>query len=187
MIDFIENGFLVQDLDSPIYSPRNFPYQGLIAYDLFPLIHFHDLESRELSQKQHCLRNDYGLLEMRELISDPNLLRRYVSECKKKGIRIRLLFLESQYQDEIWSGKAVQKRTLGYEYSPVPFDEQIISDLDWFSGLADFLPKLNKFGLFERLEDAQAFVERYDKLLLTGNLGDGLETAFLFRISIVAV
>ena len=105
----------------------------------------------------------------------------------KKGIRIRLLFLESQYQDEIWSGKAVQKRTLGYEYSPVPFDEQIISDLDWFSGLADFLPKLNKFGLFERLEDAQAFVERYDKLLLTGNLGDGLETAFLFRISIVAV
>ena len=186
-MELFENGFLVQDLDAPFYTPRKFPYQGLLAYDLFPLIHFSDRESRELTRKQSGLRRDDGLWELRELISDPELLRQYVSECRRKGLRIRLLFLEGTYRDEIWNGGTVSKSTLGYEYSPVPFDEQIISDLDWFPGLADVLPKLNRFGLFERLEDAQAFVERYDKLLLTGNLGDGLETAFLFRISIVAV
>ena len=64
-------------------------------------------------------------------------------------IEIRALFIESEYVDEVYKYELTQTRFLGYEYCPIPIDEQIITDLDWYEPFSVYLNKMNKYGLFD--------------------------------------
>ena len=76
---------------------------------------------------------------------------------------------------------------LGYEYCPVPLDEQIITDLDCFEHLKLYKSKLNKFGLFDIFDDVLLFKKAYDEFVDNEIIGDGLECSHIFKVYAVIV
>ena len=171
------NGFLVQHLHEVPHGMENIidicGYHGLFARCVNPLSLFSDLESQELSKESQWRTvsdREYVLLEF---ISDPNVLLRYIKACLKHDIPIRLLFVESDYSEELWTGPEIPKKILGYEYNTIPIDNQIVTDLSWYRPLSSFLKGLNPMGLFASIEDVMFFKLAYDQAYDRGEIGDG--------------
>ena len=172
-----QNGFLVQGLYE---IPRVMEdminacgYLGLSARHSDPLMALPDRESRELSREATWREVSPGMYQMLEFISDPDILLRYLKACREREIPIRLLFAQSDYSQEVWTGPDIPKRCIGFEYSPVPIDNQIIGDLYYCELLAPFLKRLNSHGLFFTQEEAAAFKNAYDQAFAAGEIGDG--------------
>lgn len=180
------NGFIIQDASTIMYRPNNFKYFGINAFPSFPLTCFTDELSRSLSKKQQSRRCSDGKYERLEFISDPILLEQYLSVCQSKNIPVRVLFVESRYEQELWIDSTPDRVILGFEYCPLPVDEQIISDVDWYPPLKNFWTNLNSYGLFSSYQDAQLFQNSYDKYVSTDQIGDGIERAYIMRISVVS-
>lgn len=175
---YYPNGFLVQHTNQPIFSMgfiRHFAYHGISACNTYPLSEF---------SAYRQLNNE---MMTQEFITEPDLLKHCVTACQECGIPIRLLFVESGYDGEIWQGHDVQKTLLGYEYNTVPIDDQIITDLEWYEPLSEFWQYLNKDGLFPTEEIAYRFKKEYDKAFQSRQIGDGDMDAFMFRISEVGL
>ena len=183
---FCQNGFLVQELYDCPHSMEEiihtFGYQGLSDRNDNPLSVRSDGESRRLSEEANWRRvssQEYILLEF---ISDPNILLRYLQTCRKQHIPIRLLFVESDYSEEVWTGPDIPKRFLGYEYNTIPIDNQIITDLSWYRPLAPFWKRMNSLGLFPSLDEVTAFKNAYDRAFNAGEIGDGDMQTHIFCI-----
>ena len=179
-----QNGFLVQglyEIPSVMEDIINAcGYLGLSARHSDPLMDLTDRESRELSREATWFEVSPGMYQMLEFISDPDILLRYLKACREREIPIRLLFAESDYDQEVWTGPDVPKRCIGFEYSPVPIDNQIIGDLYCCEFLAPFLKRLNSYGLFFTQEEAAAFKNAYDWAFAAGIIGDGDMEAHIF-------
>ena len=172
-----QNGFLVQDLYE---VPRVMEdiinacgYLGLSARNSDPLFSLPDRESRELSKAATWLEVSPGMYQMLEFISDPDILLRYLKACREREIPIRLLFAQSDYSQEVWTGPDIPKQCIGFEYSPIPIDNQIIGDLYYYEPMAPFLKRLNSYGLFFTQEEAAQFKNAYDRAFAEGTIGDG--------------
>lgn len=171
------NGFLVQHFyDFPpimdnIIKTHN--YNGLSARNSNPLSMLSAPECLSLSKKAewHSISEHEHILH--EFISNPDLLIRYVKTCQEYSIPIRLLFVESDYNGEVWTGPDVPKKFLGYEYNTIPIDDQIITDFSWYLPLAPFWDRVNSFGLFSSSEDLTLFVNAYNHAFEQGEIGDG--------------
>ena len=179
-----QNGFLVQGLYE---IPRvmediidAWGYLGLSARHSDPLMDLTDRESRELSREATWREVSPGMCQMLEFISDPDILLRYLKACREREIPLRLLFAQSDYSQEVWTGPDVLKRCIGFEYSPVPIDNQIIGDLYYCEFLAPFLKRLNSHGLFFTREEAAAFKNAYDRAFAAGIIGDGDMETYIF-------
>ena len=177
------NGILVQALDDKTSFIKNFPYHGINAYYSFPLIERTDEGSRELTELQLFSERKYESPIVHEFITDSGLFRRYTEKCMQLQIAFRALFIESDYTDEIWSGPLPDRRFLGYEYCPIPIDEQIITDMDWYRGFSKFWPKLNPYGLFDTYEEISQFVAEYNRAFSAHEVGDGPMDAYICRVS----
>ncbi len=177
------NGFIVQDYNQLWYVPDKYNYMGISAFVTFPLDLINKASARELAKRQQT-RTLGEQLEMLEFISDKSLLKEYCKACIEYRISIRLLFLESLYDNEIWSTCNPEGRCIGYECCPIPIDYQIMSDLDWVNELSEYVNKVNSFGLFNTYEDAVNFKSKYSDLINTKGIGDGLlpEDIYIFRI-----
>ena len=179
------NGILVQGLNDKTSFIKNFPYAGMNAYYSFPLLCQTDRESRELTKQQQLPKtHDYRYV-LYEFIKDADLYQRYIKKCAELQISIRSLFIESNYDGEIWNGPLPAMKLLGYEYCPFPVDEQIITDLDWYKGFSKFWSKLNENGLFDTCEDLQSFVEAYAQAFLANEVGDGDADMYVCKVSIL--
>ena len=172
-----QNGFLVQGLyeiprvmEEVIHACG---YLGLSARHSDPLMALTDRESRELSREATWREVSPGMYQMLEFISDPDILLRYLKACREREIPVRLLFAESDCDQEVWTGPDVPKRCIGFEYSPIPIDDQIIGDLYYCEFLAPFLKRLNSYGLFFTREEAAQFKNAYDRAFTAGEIGDG--------------
>lgn len=172
-----QNGFLVQ---GPYEIPHIMEeiintcgYLGLSARHSDPLMALPDRESRELSKEATWREVSPGMYQMLEFISDPKILLRYLRACREREIPIRLLFAESNYDQEVWTGPDIPKQCIGFEYSPVPIDNQIIGDLCCCDFLAPFRKQLNSYGLFFTQEEATRFKNAYDRAFAVGEIGDG--------------
>ena len=180
------NGFVVQDISTAMFIPTNFKYSGINAFCTFPLDSFSDKLSKSVSERQFAKRSEDGKYEILEFISDPALLTEYLSVCQQKNIQIRLLLVESSYEHEVWNDPIPDRTILGFEYCSFPADEQIVSDIDWYPPLRCFWHKLNSFGLFNSYQEAESFKKSYDKYVASGEIGDGIEEAYIMRVSVVS-
>lgn len=181
------NGVLIQDLEKPTNYVKNFPYQGSNAYFQYPLANIADLQCRALTDAQQFRKlseNEYLNLEF---ISDYDLYQRYVDKCNALQIKIRALFIESAYSDEIWNAELPKMQLLGYEYCPIPIDEQVITDMDWYTPFSMYWKKLNEYGLFDSYTDALAFADAYKQATHNGEVGDGDVDLFICRVSRVCL
>lgn len=172
-----QNGFLVQHRYALPYGMEEIfnacGYLGLSARHSDPLMDLPDRESRELSREATWREVSPGMYQMLEFISDPDILLRYLKVCREREIPIRLLFAQSDYDQEVWTGPDIPKQCIGFEYSPIPIDNQIIGDLCCVVPLAPFLKRLNSYGLFFTQEEAAAFKDAYDRAFAAGEIGDG--------------
>ena len=183
-----KNGFIIQDINHPLFVPKTFIYNGINAFAAFPLESFNDDLARELTKRQQTKLVDKKHV-IQEFISDQELLKEYCKSCADHGLSIRLLFLESDYSQEAWMSESPATVFLGYEYCPVPIDFQIVSDLDWMPQLHKYVEKLNKHGLFDAHRSIKEFKLLYNKLLNINIAGDGLlpEDIFIFKVYEVLV
>lgn len=176
------NGFLVQGLEDINYKVKNFKYLGINAYHQYPLSTVNDSYCKMITEQQRVknIESEYQFLEF---ISDMELLKKYLGCCFKLGIKTRTLFIESRYPFEEWKEPFLNTVLLGYEYCPIPIDEQIITDLDWYPPFSKFWSKMNKNGLFDTYDDALAFKRTYDLSYNNKQIGDGEINAFICRVS----
>lgn len=181
------NGFLIQDTSWHSDNVKTFSYKGIDAYGNEPLRFIGTRQCREISNRITSLKVGENEYVMREFISNKDDLDEYIRICRELSIPIRILFLESDYCDEIWKAPLPQMRFIGYEYCPVPIDCQIITDLDWCSQLEKHKLKLNEYGLFRTEEDAASFQKDYLKAEAEGYVGDGGVDAYIFKISVVDI
>ena len=179
-----QNGFLVQHLYDQPYGMEKIinicGYNGLSARNSDPLSVLPDRESRELSKEAQWRVVSEQERELLEFISDPDVLLRYINACRKHNIPIRLLFAESDYSEEVWTGPDIPKRFLGYEYNTIPIDNQIITDFSWYPPLSPFWQQVNSWGLFPSMDDIMLFKNAYDKAFDQGEIGDGDMQAHIF-------
>jgi hypothetical protein len=176
------NGIIIQRLNNPTHFVTKFPYNGIHAYYQDALLGIKDEKCIELCKKTFSKECDDGLCQILEFISDINLAKEYALECKNHGIPTRILFIESTYSDEIWQSELPQLKFLGYEYSPIPWDDQVVTDFNWYNPLHQFIPKLNCNGLFNSIEEVAAFKKVYDVAVNNGDIGDNVE-AYICRVS----
>ena len=179
----VANGFLVQGLSDYTNFIKNFSYSGINAFYQFPLTYINNPEYRKLTNEQQSKKIADNQYQSLEFISDLDLLKRYVSCCLKHKINIRILFVESFYSYEVWQEPLFETDFLGYEYCPIPIDEQIVTDLDWYAPFSKFWVKLNKNGLFNTYADALDFKNAYDSACNNNEIGDGEMDAYIFRVS----
>ena len=176
------NGMLVQALNEKTSFIKHFPYYGIMAYHSFPLIGRTDEESRKLTDLQLFIKTENEPRIVNEFITDPGLFRRYTDKCVELQIACRVLLIESDYAGEKWEGSLPNRKVLGYEYCPIPIDEQIITDMDWYRGFAKYWPKLNPYGLFDTYEEIARFVVEYNRAFTAHEVGDGPMDAYICRV-----
>ena len=87
-----------------------------------------------------------------------------------------------QSSPTIQQSELPQLKFLGYEYSPIPWDDQVVTDFNWYNPLHQFIPKLNCNGLFNSIEEVAAFKKVYDVAVNNGDIGDNVE-AYICRVS----
>lgn len=182
MSKFVPNGYLIQDLNKPTNYIQTFKYFGINSYNNFPLSTINNKNCQELTDLQSIKTDTDGCNQFLEFISNKNLYEDYINCCFENGISIRVLFCESTYKNEVFSDVIPKMNFLGYEYCPVPLDEQIITDLDCFEPLKQFKSKLNKFGLFDTIEDILLFKKAYDEFVFAEIIGDGLDCSYIFKV-----
>lgn len=180
-------GILVQGLKDKTSVIRTFPYEGISAYHLYPLMSELDAESRKLSDEQSARKLSEGWYQNLEFITSPDLYRRYLKRCRELEIEVRALLVESDYEGEAWAGEIPQVEFLGYEYCPIPIDDVVITDLDWYEGLEAHKKKLNGLGLFDTYQDVHAFAEDYSRAMQNGEVGDGGVEAYICRVSAIVL
>ena len=181
------NGFVVQHLYEQPYGMddviRACGYCGLSARNADPLSALPDRESQKLSHEASWRAISEQMVTPLEFISDSSLLLRYVAACQSHNIPIRLLFVESDYGQEVWTDPIPPKKLLGYEYNTIPIDNQIITDLSWYDPFSAFLKRMNSYGFFCSMEEVRSFKNAYDQAFAQGEIGDGDMETHIFRLS----
>lgn len=182
LIDFTRNGFLVQNINQPTNFVNSFSYYGINSYVNFPLSLISNAECYELTKRQQLQKFSDNTYRILEFISDDDLLVEYLECCQKHNIDIRVLMIESPYTEENYPSNLCCSTFIGYEYCPIPIDQQIITDIDWCPMLHIFKKQLNSFGLFSEFGDVYNFRNVYDTYCKTGLIGDGLEFAYICKV-----
>ena len=177
------NGILVQGLTLPTNYLSSINYHGILAYHDFPLQFIRNEKCKAISNKVPNFLFDDGTSVQLQFISNMDLAVEYNAICPENAIDIRNLFIESCYPDELWNGVIPKTTFLGFEYCTIPFDCQIVTDMEWYEPFHLFRSKLNANGLFDSYEDAVEFKRAYDDAVKKNEVGDDNPPCFIFKIS----
>ena len=183
----MKNGILIQDLQYPAFSLKKIKgkYLGVSAFYAEPLLTLQDPECQKLNDEATKKVFSDGCSTFIEFIPNLDILYRYLIKCKELNLGVRLLYVESDYPDEVCDYDFEDKKFLGYEYCEIPFDSQVITDFDWYEPLHKYYDLLNEYGLFNTLEDAEKFKEAYDDAFQKGYIGDGDMDTYICKVYLV--
>lgn len=176
------NGIIIQELSHPTNFVTDFNYEGLNAYYQDPLSCLNNAECKKLSRLISYRSNEDGTYTPLEFVASTELAVKYIAQCRKMNLSMRVLFVESEYGDEVWDDVLPQMQFLGYEYSPIPLDSQVVTDFCWYKPLQNHVSKLNGAGLFRTLEDVSEFKAAYDYAVLHDNIGDDTKS-YICKVS----
>ena len=188
------NGFLIQDLtiEDPTIKQLlpQANYRGVHRYAQDPLTDqtlCRDPAVRNLRDRRFSRPAGEGYWYVNEFVSDPDLLKEYLAGCQAYDRPYRLLFICSDYADEVWNAPLPPMTFLGYECCEIPFDACCIYDLleddRYFS---EHRQKLNEYGLFSDEAACRAFRDEYDRLLSEDKVGDGEADLYVCAVYEVA-
>ena len=180
----MKNGILIQDLQYPAFTLKRIKgkYLGVSSFYAEPLLTIKDPECQKLNDEATKIRFSDGYSTFLEFIPNLDILYRYLIKCKELNLGVRLLYIESDYPDEVCDYDFEDKKFLGYEYCEIPFDSQVITDFDWYEPLHKYYDLLNEYGLFNTVEDAEKFKAAYDDAFQKGYIGDGDMDTYIFKL-----
>ena len=175
------NGFLIQDLTIEDPAIKQFlPKANYRGVHRFAQDHLtddrlcRDPAVRELRNRRFSRPAGEGYWYINEFVSDPDLLRDYLAGCQAYDRPYRLLFICSDYTDEVWNAPLPPMTLLGYECCEIPFDAcctyDLLEDKQYFS---EHRKRLNEYGLFPDEAACHAFRDEYGRLLAEDKIGDG--------------
>ena len=187
------NGFLIQDLNVENGALKQIPsmvnYRGVHSYDQDPLTDnslCRDPAVRHLRDRRFSRPAGEGYWYINEFVSDPDLLKEYLAGCQAYDRPYRLLFICSDYTDEIWNAPLPPMTLLGYECCEIPFDDCCIYELFECEYFAEHRKRLNEYGLFPDEAACRAFRDEYDRLLSEDKVGDGEADLYVCAVYEVA-
>ena len=133
----MKNGILIQDLQYPAFSLKRIKgkYLGVSSFYAEPLLTLQDPECQKLNDEATKKMFSDGYSTFIEFTPNLDILYRYLIKCKEFNLGVRLLYIESDYPDEVCDYDFEDKKFLGYEYCEIPFDSQVITDFDWYEPL----------------------------------------------------
>ena len=178
------NGILIQDTMRSSAMMRVYNEINPIGLNKYNGVHKHiiapfhcyntdssfDIINREIMFSKPD--ND-GLSQKYEFIHNSTLTRRYIALCHEHGIIMRYLFIQSEYNNEIWDSAVPDGEFLGYEVCEIPLDFYTYSDIFCNARYNNYIQILNKNGLFSSENDAADFKRKYERDLVAGIVGDG--------------
>ena len=174
------NGFLIQDLTVENHVMKEIPamvnYRGVHSYAQDPLTDnslYRDPAVRSLRDRRFSRPAGEGYWYVNEFVSDPDLLKEYLAGCQAYDRPYRLLFICSDYTDEVWDSPLPPMTLLGYECCEIPFDDCCIYELFECEYFAEHRQGLNEHGLFPSEASCCAFRDEYNRLLTEDKVGDG--------------
>jgi hypothetical protein len=188
------NGILVQAIDKESigftyqsdYNDEEFnnlrAYQGVGRYYLsWPLSIEEDIISKQLTAETEkwfiTNYSDNTVSYNLEAVPDKELCAEYINHCKKKSIKIRVLFCRTEIEKPIWSSEIPDKILLGYDYaSRVGFDSTIPEELldrpvfsylkyPVYKELVQCRDKLNNKKLFSNQDDIVDYIIKREKVI----------------------
>ena len=187
------NGFLIQDLTVENHVMKEIPamvnYRGVHGYAQDPLTDnslYRDPAVRSLRDRRFSRPAGEGYWYVNEFVSDPDLLQEYLAGCQAYDRPYRLLFICSDYTDEVWNAPLPPMTLLGYECCEIPFDDCCIYELFECEYLAEHRQVLNEHGLFPIEAACRAFRDEYNRLLAEDKVGDGEVDLYICAVYEVA-
>lgn len=187
------NGFLIQDLTVENHVMKEIPamvnYRGVHGYAQDPLTDnslYRDPAVRELHARRFSRPAGEGYWYVNEFVSNPDLLQEYLAGCQAYDRPYRLLFICSDYTDEVWNAPLPPMTLLGYECCEIPFDDCCIYELFECEYLVEHRQVLNEHGLFPIEAACRAFRDEYNRLLAEDKVGDGEVDLYICAVYEVA-
>ena len=187
------NGFLIQDLTVENHVMKEIPamvnYRGVHGYAQDPLTDnslYRDPAIRSLRDCRFSRPAGEGYWYVNEFVSNPDLLQEYLAGCQAYDRPYRLLFICSDYTDEVWNAPLPPMTLLGYECCEIPFDDCCIYELFECEYLVEHRQVLNEHGLFPIEAACRAFRDEYNRLLAEDKVGDGEVDLYICAVYEVA-
>lgn len=146
-------------------------YRGIMRFEAWPT--WSESEFKDLNSYINYLYIGY----YPEVISELGFAKKYVRECLKNNIKIRILAIESDSERPIWKAKKPEMHYLGYECaSPIgdyfshTGDDFNLCNLTDYPEYEKYKEKLNGYGLFDDIETLKDCMEVRERLFKKGEL-----------------
>jgi hypothetical protein len=168
--EFYSNGFLVRSKSNFL----NQTYFGVESYDNWPLNDlFFEKKTEELAYFEEYF-NEYIDISWTgdsvDVCCDINFIKRYIKECNKNNIDVEIIFCKTTLKKPICGYEIAtnqeEKLFIGYDYAYPGGSYYSCINNDIVSGrISEFKKfKLNKYGLFEKLEEVNEFINKRNEL-----------------------
>lgn len=126
-VEFINNGFIVKSYEERPYTETDKRYFGIGRYVTWPLDRLNDAESKRLSAEAMERWFGYEGCVM-HASPDVDYISRYTAHCKRVGLPVFCLRIESACPN--WEAKSdlLTERVLGYDYGSCNLAESCLHD-----------------------------------------------------------
>ena len=184
---FYTNGYIVKDTAVNKDFFNHPEYKGLESHNNWPLSNMNDHESKDLTNiiDDHFTKNNYI-----EIISNTNLLKKYVDHCKKLGIEIIILKIMTQKRSVIADKDLADIEVLGYDCiagDSVSYLAEIFNNDNEIALYKNTISKINSNGLLNTYKEATHFIAERNKLVKQGINIEDYWDAFPAKLSIVQI
>lgn len=155
-------------------------YKGLGRYLSWPLEREEDKLSKQLTaETKKWFVNDFpngGISYNPRIIPDEAFCIKYLSYCKEKGIKVRVMFCKTEMKKPIWNSPIPKLNFLGFDYAiPMDFYSTIPEDLlnpdrrylsnNIYQALIQCKYKLNNNKLFSNEIDILKYINSRERVI----------------------
>ncbi len=165
----MRNGFIVQSNEYTVHHQNEY-YKGISIRRSWPIT---DHSMEELLDDIWSINylDWYNRYEKKSLDAlDENMLKKYLDECHKQGIIVRILYVDICQINETNSfsiPESIVKNNpnlieMGYDLMYSGSSDNYysaVNDEEWLLIEGRFMDKLNSYGLFSNIEDLEEYIQ----------------------------
>ena len=174
------NGVIIQNLLYPKHvAAGKFLYFGACSHCLELFHAYSDPVSESLRDEIYHTLNPFEYI-----INSEQLFLRCVSQCNRLKIPVRILFIESENNENVWNdNQNFTMNFLGYEYTKKNFEPNFTFYLDTKPSLERYQRKLNKYGLFDDIAVLKEAIDEFKNVITDLDFDDFIEDFSIIKVS----
>ena len=190
-MELFDNGIIIQTTERPttIFSSKDgftdvefddyCSYKGIDRYKSWPLQYCSDQLSRRLTsltKKWFEIPCTNGSVLFNSIIPERKFCHDYVKQCQKLGIKIRIIFCQTEAKITTWDSEIPESMFIGYDYadfwelvSTIPDDllnpERDYLEYPLYKALVQCKENLNQNKLFSSEKDIMDYLEKREDVI----------------------